>query len=158
MSKVQMAATAFFTRNSPTTGAILHGDDRKEADAIARYPLVSEEDAAYLEREKLAKRHDGRVPAEDEDADNPAETIGDRAARVMEDHTEADQSVDQSTGLDTRASTVFEKPVEDLAGASGSGRSMIDAEDTTTDEAPAGGRRGRGGKASARSESTEENK
>jgi hypothetical protein len=59
---VQMKATTFFTRNSPTTGAILHGDPRTNADVIARFPRVTEADAAYLEEEGLAEPYDGSLP------------------------------------------------------------------------------------------------
>lgn len=149
---VLMMATTFFTRNSPTTGAILHGDDREEADVKARFPLVSEADADYLESEKLAERYDGKVP---EEGVPGSETVNERAGRMADEHMEADQSVEQPTGLDTRGSTAFERPVEELAGSAGSSRRMIDtgaeAPSASEEDAPASGK-SKSGKAAAKSE------
>jgi len=128
---VQMIALTLFTVNSPTTGAILHGDDREQADVRARYPLVSESDAAFLEKNKYAERYDGKVPSEDGTEEL---SVGEYAARETEGVSEADQSVDQSTALDTRATTAFEAPVETLAGQGGVNTIVV-----AGDEAPTGG-------------------
>jgi hypothetical protein len=145
---VQMKATTFFTRNSPSTGAILHGDPRTNADVIARFPKVSEADAAYLEDEGLAEPFDGSLPKSR--GPGPAETVDERAARLAEEHTEADQSVEVSTGLDTRGSTVFERPVHQLAGKSGGAAPVLKADDNrrsppSSDDAPPGRGNGKTG-------------
>jgi hypothetical protein len=161
---VQLMATAFFTRNSPTTGAILHGDPRDEADVLARFPQVTEDDADYLEDEGLAKRYDGKLPAEEKRGSSRArreagdETVGQRAARMAEENAEADQSVSQATGLDTRGSTAFERDPSELAGSSGAtaGRMLVENEDggpASEEEAPASGKgRARGGRSGASQE------
>lgn len=150
---VQMKATEFFTRNSPHNGAILHGDPGEKSDMIARYPQVSEADAVYLEKHKLASRHDGALPKADDD-DEPSETVDERAAREVEEVTDADQSVEAVTGLDTRATTAFEKPVHELASSASQERIVLEPGagrgESAEDDAPASGKRA--GKAS-RSES-----
>lgn len=137
----QMKAKQFFTRNSPKTGAILHGDDRDNADVQARFPRVTPEDADFLEREGLAERYDGRVPRATS-SDGSGMTVGERAGEFAGHHLDADQSVDRSTGLDTRQSTVFEKPIEEMAGEGGH-RRVLEAFGGTTPlkeaEAPTGG-------------------
>jgi hypothetical protein len=140
---VQMKATGFFTRNSPTTAAILHGDDRKEADVAARFPLVSEDDAAFLEAQGLAKPYTGTVPAET-GSDGTGMTIDERAGVMVEHYAEDEDSVEAPTGLDTRNTTAFENPLERIAGAVG-GRSLTATDKTGApvgeEEAPAGGGR-----------------
>lgn len=136
---VQLKATTFYTRNSPTTGAILHGDPRDEADEIARFPQATEEDADYLEGEHLAERFDGSVPRGRRSGDAELD-IHERGAAQVEENIEAENSVDQTTGLSTRDTTAFDKPIDQLAGRSGSGAPVLQAEG---DEAPAGARSGR---------------
>ena len=153
---VQMKATQFFTVNSPTTAQVLHGDDREEADVAARFPYVSEKDAAFLEEQGLAKPYDGKVPTDNGAGDGSGYTIDERAGVMTEDHNDAEESVERTTGLATRASTVYERPVEELAGAGGAQQAMITATDTTSgpaaeDEAPASGRDGQGTSAKAKS-------
>ena len=139
---VQMKATATYTRNSPKTGAILHGDNREKADIAARYPRVSEGDAAFLEREKLAERYDGKVPTGEGD-DGTGLTVDERSGVMTEANADAEDSVDQPTALATRDSTVFEAPIEELAGSGGADRAVLTATSAGTapasDEAPAGG-------------------
>lgn len=142
---VQMMALTFFTVNSTVNGAILHGDDRENADVQARYPQVSEEDAKRLEREGLAKRHDGKVPDSNSD-DGTGLSLGERAGVMMENVTDADNSVDAPTGMDTRMTTTFERPIEELAGAGGADRSVLTATDASEapaaeDDAPASSRK-----------------
>jgi hypothetical protein len=147
---VQMKALRLFTVNSPTTAVILHGDDREEADVAARYPYVSASDAVFLEKEGYAEPYDGKLP----DADDSGETVGDRAARLTEESAEAENSVEATTGLATRSSTAFERPVEELAGQGGA-RTMNVADATAApaseEEAPASGK-GKTAKAPAKSE------
>lgn len=151
---VQMKALLLYTVNSFVNGAILHGDDREGADVKARFPLVSEEDAQRLEREKLAERYEGKVPDENAD-DGTGLTLGERAGVMMENVTDADNSVEAPTGMDTRMTTTFERPLEELAGAGGAERSVLTATDATEapaaeDDAPASSTRktGRGSAAS----------
>lgn len=135
---VQMMALAMGTISGAR--GILHTDERKGADLAARYPLVSEEDAVLLEGRKLAKRYDGSVPsADDEDEGLDVDSY---AERETKDVNEAENSVDQTTGLATRATTAFERPPEQLV-AGASGRTLT-AEDNRSapaspDDAPAGG-------------------
>lgn len=134
---VQMMALSMATIAG--SRGILHTDDRKEADLAARYPLVSEEDAALLERNKFAKRYDGTVPTEDGEGDL---TVDEYAERETEDSSDAENSVDATTGLATRSTTAFEAPVDALA-TGDTGRS-ITADDgrsapASPDDAPAGG-------------------
>ena len=145
--KVQLKATQFFTRNSPTTGAILHGDDRKEADAAAQYPYVSPEDAEYLISEGLAKEYSGDVPLNDDEA--RAMTVDERSGEYVEHHNDAENSVEQTTGLSTRQTTAFERPIEQLAGSGGANRAVLEGDDGGTapaseEDAPATGRRSGG--------------
>jgi hypothetical protein len=138
---VRMKANRLFTVNSPFNGAILHGDDRKEADALARYPDVSERDAQFLENhpDKLASRYDGKI--DDDDGEAGDVSIGERAGNMVEANADAEASVDATTGLSTRDTTAFAQPIEEMAGAQ-SARTIV-AEDSTTaapaDEAPASG-------------------
>lgn len=145
--KVQLKATTFFTRNSPTTGAILHGDDRKEADAAAQFPYVSVDDAEYLVSENLAKEYSGEVPLNDAEA--RAMTVDERAGEYVEHHNDAENSVEQTTGLSTRQTTAFERPIEQLAGSSGANMAVLNGDDAGTapaaeEDAPASGRRSGG--------------
>lgn len=140
---VQMKASTFFTRNSPANGVVLHGDDREKADIAARFPLVTEKDADYLEREGLAERYDGRLPKDASGGDGTGLTIDERAGVFTEHHAEAEDSVEDTTGLATRQSTVFERPIEELAGSGGANRDVITVSSSRTGlveepDAPAG--------------------
>lgn len=141
MDKVQMKALKFGTVSGER--GILHTDDRKEADQAAQYPLVSEADAQRLERDGLAERFDGQVPTAEGDADGDGDVNTDEySLRETENVAEAEDSVEVTTGLATRATTAFEAEPEALA-TGDTGRS-ITVEDSSTapaspDDAPAGG-------------------
>lgn len=141
---VQMKAKTFGTTNSPTSGQVLHVDSRSQADVNARYPYVSPADAEHLKGLGWAEEYDGRVPS----ADGADETIGEFAARNVEEHNDGEESVDPTTGLSTRSTTAFERAPHELAGAGGGGRTMvlgdIGGAGPGSDEAPAGGGRPRG--------------
>lgn len=141
---VQMKASKFFTRNSPTTGQILHGDDRKEADNAARYPYVSPGDAEFLEKEGLAKPYSGSI-SEDGDAadDGTGLTVDERSGVMVEENIDAENSVDATTGLSTRDTTAFPQSPEAMAGAGGTGREFTATDKTSgpasEPDAPASG-------------------
>ncbi len=143
MSKmIQMIALSMFTVNSTVNGAILHGDDREGADAAARYPLVSEADAARLEKDGLAKPYDGKLPG-DSSNDGAGLTVDERSGVMVEGVNDAESSVEATTGLATRMTTAFEAPLENLAGAGGAERAVLTADDgkgevAAEEEAPAG--------------------
>lgn len=142
---VLMQALQFFTVNSPTNGAILHGDDREEADPIARYPEVSEKDAAFLEARGLAKPYNGRVQGGRPTEDGSGMTVDERSGFMTETNADAEDSTERTTGLATRDTTTFEKPIEELAGSGGANQPRMIADDgrsgpAAEDEAPAGGK------------------
>lgn len=140
--KVQLKALGFGTVNGPT-GNILHADDREAADKQARFPRVAPADAQRMIDQKLAEPYSGTVPGEDGDADMD---VNQRAGEFVGHYADEDDSVDESTGLDTRQTTVFENPIETIAAAGGANRAIITAEDGTNSPAveqaaPAGGGR-----------------
>lgn len=141
--KVQMKAKAFGTRSGAR--GIIHTDDRKGADLMARYPLVSESDAVMLEREGLAERYDGKVPSahEDDEAAAGSMTVDERAGVMVEDQVDAENSVDLTTGLSTRQTTAFPDTPEDMAAAGAREIVADDGRGTPADDtAPASGVRG----------------
>lgn len=152
---VQMKAQGMFTRNSPTTGAILHGDDREQADKRAQFPLVSAADAQFLEDEGLAKPHSGSIDLSD---DVVGMTIDERAGEFSQHYAEADAStVNGSTGLDTRQTTTFERPLEQISAAGGANREVLRAAsaggDVAAEEDAPAGRDGQGPSSKAASSS-----
>jgi hypothetical protein len=125
---VQLKAIGFGTINGPT-GNILHADDRDAADKLARYPRVGLADAQRMVDMKLAEPFSGEPP--EDDGDVVGMDVGERAGEYAGHYAKQDDSVDASTGLDTRQSTVFEGPIESLAAAGGAKRAIITADDGT---------------------------
>lgn len=136
---VQMKAKGTWTINSPTNSAIIHGDDRKGADPLAQYPYVTPADAEHLESRGLAEVYEGSVPSGEGSGE---ETVDERAGRAVEENADAENSVEDTTGLSTRDTTAHSQPVHELAGSS-AGRALNVASkggDAGSDEAPSGGK------------------
>ena len=159
--------------------------DPDSPDVRAAYPLVTETDAARLERAGLAERYDGDIPSPEEQAEQaqkradelydarveaaaekgqvildsrpriaplfaPTTTVDEAAAGKVETFAGEDASVEATTGLDTRNTTHFTRPLEDQVGsnggpqAAGTGIQFVEGDGLEADAAPTTGRRGRG--------------
>lgn len=148
MPMVQMKALLFLTVAG--TRGILHTDPSEKADIRARFPLVSEPDAAILERHKAAERYEGKVPEAGETGDGTTAeglSVDERAGVMVQDTADADQSTNAATGLDTRQTTAFPEGPDQLRNVTGDqpavGVTVVD-DGADADAPPAtGGRRGR---------------